>query len=470
MTDAELKNLTLTSTARLIREKEISPVEVTKAILDRVNRLNDEMRVYITVTADHALERARAAEKQLASGRNHPPLLGVPISLKDLFDTKGIPTTAGTLVLADRIPQEDATTVKRLAASGSVLIGKTNLHEFAFGVTTINPHYGIARNPWDTARICGGSSGGSASSVALSLAFGSLGTDTGGSIRIPASICGIVGLKPTAGLVSLHGVLPLSWSFDHAGPMTRTVEDAALMLELIAGYDPLDARSANASVPRYTEALIGTLKGIRIGVPRTYFFERIDPEVKSSVEMALRAMEKMGAQLVEVDIPSAPRQWEIFMKITTPEAYAYHEQYLTTQRAKYGVEVRDRIESGRDQPAVDYVRAQWARVTMKEECRNALSMVDVIVTPTIPVTAPRIDEKTAIWPDGEEPMYTAMTRLTRPFNITGLPSISVPCGFSMKRLPIGMAITGKAFDEATVLRVAHAYEKETTWAAARPSM
>jgi aspartyl-tRNA(Asn)/glutamyl-tRNA(Gln) amidotransferase subunit A len=470
MTDAELKTLTLTSAARLVRQKEVSPVELTQSVLERVYKLNDRMRPFITITSDYAVARARGAERELATGRNHPPLLGVPISLKDLFDTKGIRTTAGTLVFGDRIPEEDASVVRRLTASGSVLIGKTNLHEFAFGVSTINPHYGTARNPWDLDRLAGGSSGGSASAVALSLGFASLGTDTGGSIRIPASACGVVGLKPTNGLVSLHGVIPLSWSLDHAGPITLTVQDAALMLEIIAGYDARDVRSQNVQVPRYTEALIGTVRGIRIGLPRTHFFDRIDPQVKLAVHTALRTLEKMGAQVVEIDIPSAQQQWDIFMNIVTPEAYAWHEQYLTTQRDKYGTEVRDRIETGRDRRAVDYVRAQGARSAMTEECRSVLKDVDVIVTPTMPVLPPRIDETTAEWPDGTEPMYTAMTRYTRPFNIVGLPTISIPCGFSTEHLPIGLQITGKAFDESTVLRVADAYEKETRWSSTRPSM
>ena len=459
MNDAELKQLTLANTASLISRKELSPVELVQATLERIERLNDRMRAFITVTADQALERARAAEREIAarsasatarSLRNIPPLLGIPISLKDLFDTKGIRTTAGSRVFANRVPDEDADVVKKLSEAGAVIVGKTNMHEFAFGTTTVNPHYGTALNPWNTERIAGGSSGGSASSIALSLGLGSMGTDTGGSIRIPASACGIVGLKPTYGRVSLDGTIPLSWSLDHAGPMARTVEDAAILLKVVAGCDCV-------------KDLTGEIKNIRVGIPRTYFYERVAPEVENAVRAGLRTLEKLGAHLVEVDLPSAPQQRKIFDDIVGPEAYVYHEPFLREHGDLYGTDVRSRIEPGRTMLATEYVRAQRARVAMKEECEKIFASADVIVTPTLPIPPPRIDSLQKPWGADSETAIASLTRFTRPFNIVGLPAVSIPCGFTADGLPIGMQIAGRAFDEATVLRVAYAYEQDAKW-------
>ena len=427
------------------------------------------MRVFITVTADHALDRARAAEKEIAGG-HRLPLQGVPISLKDLFDTKGIRTTAGTKILADRIPAEDATATQKLNNAGAVLVGKTNMHEFAFGPTSVNPHYGTPCNPWDPERIPGGSSGGSATAVALALGFGALGSDTGGSIRIPSSACGIAGLKPTYGRASLHGVIPLSWSLDHPGPMARTVEDVAILLGVIAGYDPRDPRSQDVPIPDYTKALTGNIKGVRVGVPKTYFFDRVAAEVDTAVKTALRNIEKLGAQMVEVDLARLPLQQEIFTPIVVPEAYAWHEHYLEKQADLYGDDVRARIEPGRSMLSVDYVRAQQARMIMKEEFKEVFRTIDVIVSPTLPIPAPRIDRLLQPWGDDPETANASLTRFTRPFNIAGCPAISIPCGFTAGGLPIGMQIGGKPFDEANVLRVAHAYEQDAMWFERRPPM
>lgn len=469
MTDAELKKLTLASAARLISKKEISPVELTQAVVDRIGRLNNKMRPFITVTADQALQKAKAAVREIAGGRR-PPLQGIPISLKDLYDTKGIRTTGGSKVFADRVPNEDATVVKRLNEAGAVLVGKANMHEFAFGVTTINPHYGTARNPWDPDRISGGSSGGSASGIALSLGFGTLGSDTGGSIRIPASVCGIAGLKPTYGRCSLHGVLPLSWSLDHPGPMAQTVEDVAILLGVIAGYDPQDPYCRKVAVPRYTDALTGNIKGIRVGVPKSYFFEHVAPEVENAVRSAMKNLEKLGARLVEVDMPTAGLQRAIWTHIASPEAYAYHEPYIDKQGDMYGADVRGRIEAGRLLLSIDYVRAQRARSIMKDECKAVFNTADVIVTPTLPIPPPRIDRLLQPWGSEPETAQASLTRFTRPFNLVGLPTISIPCGFTPENLPIGLQIAGKAFDESTVLRVAHAYEQDAKWFQRRPAM
>jgi len=469
MTDDELKKLTLASAARMIARKEISPVELTEAALARIDRLNPDICAFITVMSDQALDRARDAERKIASGYTSP-LQGVPVSVKDLYDINGIRTTAGAKVFAGDTPQQDATAVKKLKDAGAVIIGKTNLHEFAFGVTTVNPYYGTARNPWDRDRISGGSSGGSASAVALGMGVGSLGSDTGGSIRIPASLCGIVGMKPTYGRVSLHGVVPLAWSMDHAGPMTKTVEDSAILLGVISGHDPKDANTRNVEVPRFAEALTGNIKGVRAGIPKEYFYERLDPEVNNAVRTALRNLERLGAELTDVDLPAARVNRAVWTQIASPEAYSYHEHLLRKHADSYGSHVRARIEAGQFLLSIDYVRAQRARALMKQQCKAAFEHVDVIVTPTVPIQAPRIDQIQDPWGGGPEPAVTSLPRFTRFFNIVGLPTISIPCGFTSEGLPIGVQIAGKAFDESTVLRVAHAYEQDARWFERRPEI
>jgi aspartyl-tRNA(Asn)/glutamyl-tRNA(Gln) amidotransferase subunit A len=458
MTDAELQKLTLANAVQLIAQKKISAEELTAAALSRLERLNSEVRAFIT-----AMERD-------SSNAHKSPLKGVPISIKDLYDTRGVRTTAGSKVFAERIPGEDAAVVQMLKDGGAVIVGKTNMHEFAFGVTTVNPHYGTARNPWDRERISGGSSGGSAVAVTLGMGLASLGSDTGGSIRIPASLCGIVGLKPTYGRVSLRGVVPLSWSLDHPGPMTRTVEDAALLMEIIAGYDPLDPYSRNVPVPRYTSALTGNIQGVRIGIPNNYFFQDLAPPVESALQQAIRALERLGAQLVHVDVPGIATHRGTWLQIASPEAYSYHELHLKKDPSLYGADVRGRLEAGRALLSIDYVRAQRTRTRMKEQCKRLFDAVDVIVTPTVPITAPRIEDLHKPWGTGPETAALSLARFTRFFNIVGLPAISIPCGFDFEGLPIGMQIAGKAFDESTVMRVAHAYEQTTKWFERRPAV
>jgi aspartyl-tRNA(Asn)/glutamyl-tRNA(Gln) amidotransferase subunit A len=461
MTEADLYKLTLASAAGMIARREISPVELTQAVLARIERLNPEMRALITVTGDAALAAAHSAEEEVLHDRV-PPLRGIPLSLKDLYDTKGIRTTAGSKIFSSRIPGEDATVVTKLSAAGAIIIGKANLHEFAFGVT--------ARNPWNKEHIAGGSSGGSASAVALGMGLGSIGSDTGGSIRNPAALCGIVGLKPTYGRVSLHGVIPLSWSLDHPGPMARTVEDVAIILGATAGHDPRDPRTRNIEVPRYTDALRGNIKGVRVGIPDTYFYEGLAPAVDSAVRRALTSMEQAGARMVEVRLPGITVHRAVWLHIASPEAYSYHEIHLRKHADQYGADVRGRLEAGRMLLAIDHVRAQRARSMMKEECKEVFRKVDVIITPTVPIPAPRIEDLRLPWGQGTETAAASLLRLTRFFNITGLPAISIPCGFTSDGLPIGMQIVGKAFDEASVLRVAHAYEQDAGWFERRPTM
>ena len=418
-------------------------------IPERIERLNPEMRAFITVIKDLSA--------------------GMPVSVKDLYDTKGVRTTAGSKVFADRIPDEDATAVRKLRDAGAVIIGKTNLHEFAYGVTSVNAHYGTPKNPWDKERVCGGSSGGSACAVALGMGNGSLGTDTGGSIRIPAALCGIVGLKPTYGRVSLHGVVPLSWSLDHAGPMARTVEEVTGLLQIVAGYDPKDPYSSDVAVPRYTDALTGSIEDIRAGIPKTYFYERMNPEVETAVRAALKTLEKLGARMVPVELPDVAGHQATWFQIAPPEAFAFHEPLLKAHAELYGADVRERLETGRALLSVDYVRAQRARTTMKRECKKVFEGADVIVTPTTPIPAPRIDELHKPWGAGPEIPAASLGRFTRYFNLVGLPAISIPCGFTAGGLPIGLQIAGKAFDESTILRVAHAYEQDAKWFERQPA-
>ena len=446
MTDADIKKLTLADAVQLLASQKISPPELAAAVVSRIDRLNPEMRAFITVIPPEN------------SAQHAPPLHGVPISVKDLYDLKGVPTTAGSKVFAYRTPKEDATAVKNLKDAGALIVGKTNLHEFAFGVTTINPHYGVARNPWDPARISGGSSGGSASAVSLGMGLGSLGTDTGGSIRIPAALCGIVGLKPTYGRVSLRGVVPLSWSLDHAGPMTRTVRDAAILIEIITGHSG------------YTGALTGNISGVRVGIPNNYFYERLALPVEKAIDQAIRSLGKLGAKIIRIDVPGIAIHRAIWLQIASPEAYSYHERYLHKHAPLYGADVRGRLEAGRALLSIDYVRAQRARTRAKEECRRLFEQVDVIVTPTTPIAAPRIEDVNKPWGTGPETAAAALTRFTRFFNVVGLPAISIPCGFTTEDLPMGMQIAGKPFDEFTVLRVAHAYEQPAGWTERRPAI
>ena len=435
MTDGELNALTLCKALRLVQERQISSSELRKAVFDRIDRLNPEMHAFITVL------------REGPTTGDIPPLFGVPLSVKDLYDTKGIRTTAGAKLHTNRIPEEEAAAVTRLKQAGATIIGKTNLHEFAYGVTTVNPHFGTARNPWDHDRIAGGSSGGSAVAVALSMGFGSLGTDTGGSIRIPASLCGIVGLKPTYGRVSLDGVIPLSPSLDHAGPMTKTVEDAALLLKIISDFDPRNCLTEN-------------MQDIRVGIPMAYVYESLDPAVENAVWKALNSMARMGAAITDVDLPGLSDHQALWVQIAAPEAYAYHERDLKEHGDMYGEDVRTRLQTARSMLSVEYVKAQEMRKAIQTECKKVFEECDVIVTPTVPVPAPRIS--------GAETAIPALGRFTRYFNLTGLPAISIPGGFTPEGLPVGLQIAGKPFDEETVLRAAYAYEQNARWFERQP--
>ena len=469
MSPDELARLTIREAATLIGKREVSPVELIDATLERVDRLQPTINAFITVMHEAARRDAKRAEAEIARGRYRGPLHGIPISLKDLYYTRGVRTTAGSKVLANFVPTHDATVTAKLRRAGAVIIGKNNLHEFAPGSTNDNAHYGTCRNPWNLTCIPGGSSGGSAAAVAASLGMASMGSDTAGSIRLPASLCGVVGLKPTAGRVSLHGVVGLSWSLDTTGPLTRTAEDCALVMEAIAGYDRKDPVSARAPVPRYSEGLKGDLAGLRVGIPREHFFQTSSAEVADLVRKGIRVLEGLGASVREVATPLAGVSTYAANVITRAESAAYHEHWLRTQGDDYSPDVRHRLETGFYFSAVDYIKAQQIRTLVRREFDQVMEEVDLLVTPTTPIPAPPIATPEAVGaPGSEQEGILLLVTLTRPHNMAGLPAVSVPCGFTADGLPAGMQLGGRALDEVTVLRAAHAYQQATDWHARRP--
>ncbi len=456
---ANTADLTIARLAPLLRKRRLSPVDLTRFALERISRLQPSLNAFITVTADIALTQAKRAERQIARGEYRGPLHGIPVSLKDLFYTKGIRTTAGSRVLRHFVPGTNAPVVDRLLEAGAILMGKTGLHEFAFGATSVNPHYGPVHNPWNPDRISGGSSGGSAASVVAALSLASLGTDTGGSIRIPAAACGCVGLKPSYGLLPTEGVIPLAGSLDHVGPLCRCVEDAAIMLELLAG-EPSGRRISESRPVRQLKAGV---KGIRIGVPKQYFFERLQIDVCRAVMEAVSCLERLGAHILPANLRGMNETAELAAQITVGEALAYHWNWLQKRPGDYGADVRGRLEESRDQPTVVYLHAQARREDYRRRLVEALAAVDVMVTPTLPITAPPIGQDDVAIGRSHENVRLALLRLTRPGNLSGLPAVSVPCGFSADGLPVGLQLTGRPAGEATLLRVAHAFEEATPW-------
>jgi len=449
------ENLTIAKVSALIRKRQLSPVELTKAFLERIARLQPTLNAFITVTPDLALKQARQAEKEIQRGRYRGALHGIPVSIKDLFYTAGIRTTAGSKILRNFVPAENATVVDRMREAGTILLGKTNLHEFAFGATNVNPHYGPVHNPWDLTRISGGSSGGSAVAVSAGLCLASLGTDTGGSIRLPAAACGIVGLKPTFGLVPTRGVIPLSFTLDHVGPLCRCVEDVAPVLAVIAGQDvarPSSLRPAEKGI-----------RGLRVGVPKNYFFDRLQRKVRQQVLAAHATLERMGAKIQEVRLEGIQETADLVADIIFPEAMAFHWKWINKRPGDYGEDLRTRMLSRMTQTAVTYLQALQKRRQYAESFKKVMESVDVMAVPTIAIVAPRLDEQEVKIGRTTEIVRLALLRLTFPGNLSGLPAISLPCGFSSDRLPIGLQLIGRPFDEATLLRVALAYEQSTPW-------
>jgi aspartyl-tRNA(Asn)/glutamyl-tRNA(Gln) amidotransferase subunit A len=455
---SELADLSLQALSAEIRAGRVSPVEATEACLRRIEERDPGLNSFLTVSADAALEQARRAAEELAGGRLRGPLHGIPIALKDLFLTTGVRTTGGSAILRDWVPERDASVVRYLRAAGAVFLGKLNLHEFAFGATSENPHFGAVRNPHDPERIAGGSSGGSAAAVQARLCFGALGSDTGGSIRCPAALCGIVGLKPTYGRVSRSGVLPLAWSLDHAGPMTRTVTDAAMMLEAIAGHDPDDPTSARRPVPPFTRLVEGGVRGLRLGIPREFFWSPVHPEVAARVRGAIQALEREGAVLQEVSLPCMEYAPSVQAAIILAEAAAYHRPRLRTHYAEYGPGVRMRLLQGLFVNGCDYLDAQRGRRLIRREYLRCLEEVDALVTPAVPIPAPRISQEAVDVEGFSAPPQFFLVRNTFVFNLTGLPAVSVPCGLAAG-LPVGLQIAGRPWDEATVMRIARAWER-----------
>ena len=456
--------LTMREAGELMRSGQLSPVELLRACLERIEATDDRLHSFVTMMTDEAMEQARTAEAEMLRGNYRGHLHGIPFALKDLYDTAGTRTTSGSYVDLERVPTADATTTARLKAAGGVLVGKLAMHEFALGGPDWSTPFEPARNPWNLDHITGGSSSGTGSSVASGQVMGGLGSCTGGSIRGPASLCGIVGLKATYGRVSRAGVVTLSWSQDHAGPMTWTVEDTAYMLQAIAGHDPKDPTSSTAPVPDYSESLVEDIKGVTIGLPRHYFFDAdpsVNPEVVAVVEKAVTELEGLGAKVREVSLPSLDWVRAANSVIMVCEAYAYHEPNLKSVPEKFGDIVRSRFRTGGLLTAGDYLQAQRVRTWARREFADVMKGVDFLVTPTMTQPAPAFE--------GYDPTSTVLGRsFTAPFNVTGLPAISVPCGFTETGLPIGMQIAGKPFDEPGVIRAAYTYQQHAGWYKTRP--
>jgi aspartyl-tRNA(Asn)/glutamyl-tRNA(Gln) amidotransferase subunit A len=454
----DLAMLSLAEASDRVRRKKLSPVDLTRACLARVERLNPRLNAFITITAEQALSDARAAERDIANGRWRGPLHGIPIALKDLFDTAGVRTTAGSQVFADRIPPEDAEVVRRLRTAGAVLLGKLNMHEFAYGDSSAVSHFGPVRNPWDGNRVAGGSSGGSAAAVAARLCYAALGSDTGGSIRQPAAYCGIAGLKPTYGLVSTRGVVPLAWSLDHVGPMCRTVTDVALVLQPIAGHDPLDTNSLATAAQDYAAAVQRKVGSLRLGVPRAVFYEGLDPAIEQAVTAALDVLTRMTAGARDVRLPSYQT-----LPVAGAEAYAFHAPYFTRTPERYLPMTRRRLEAGSRVSASAYIEGRRELDRLRRDIRAVFADVDLLITPTTATMPATVDA--AINDPGTPPAGgVALTlRNTQPFDIYGTPAISVPCGFDGNGLPIGLTISGPPLGEPAVLALARAYEQATEW-------
>jgi aspartyl-tRNA(Asn)/glutamyl-tRNA(Gln) amidotransferase subunit A len=446
---------TIQQLSRQIRDRAISPVELTRDCLARIENLNPKLNAFITVLADSALDQARRAEQEIHSGNYRGPLHGIPIGLKDLIDTAGTRTTAASGVFKDRIPTEDAEVVRRLRAAGAIILGKQNLHEFAYGGSSMISFFGEIHNPWDTSRVAGGSSGGSAASVAASLGFAAVGSDTGGSIREPAAFCGVVGIKPTYGRVSARGVVPLSWSLDHIGALTNSVEDAALLLQILAGYDPGDPSSIDVPVGDFASHLDRFPNKLRIGVPRAFFFDELHPDVAQATENAIQVFAGLHAEIREVklDVPSA-------RTVLISEAWAYHEPFVTRSPELYQPATLARIQSGANTSAAVALRARRELEARRHAIRATFEEVDILLTPTTPIPPPTISDLKA-HPDQLRLAELLMLRNTRPFNEWGIPAISLPCGFTKDGLPIGLHLAAAPWREELVLQVAHAYEQGT---------
>jgi aspartyl-tRNA(Asn)/glutamyl-tRNA(Gln) amidotransferase subunit A len=458
----DLPAVSLWEASELVRQKKVSPKELTAACLARIERLNPILNAFITVTAEQAMFDAGRAESEIMKGRWRGPLHGIPVGLKDLFDTAGVKTTGGSALFADRIPTEDAEVVRRLKAAGAVIVGKQNMHEFGLGATSVPSHFGPVRNPWNPDYVAGGSSGGSAAAVAASLCYGALGTDTGGSVRLPAAFCNIVGLKPTYGRVSARGVIPLSWSLDHVGLLTRSVLDAAVLLQAIAGYDARETTSVDRPVPDYAAAVRRGASSLRIGVSRGYFFAALHSDVEMAVAQAVAVLAKLSAAVEEVTIPVNP---DVNATVQSAEGLAFHAARVRDAPQLFQPPVLGRLRLGEAIATAAYIERRRELDQMRRAAAGLFAKVDLLVTPTVPLLPVRVAETR-----DDDAGVALFARNTRPFNAYGLPAVSVPCGVAKNGLPIGLQIVGPPWGEESALRLAHAFEQATDWQTRRPAL
>jgi aspartyl-tRNA(Asn)/glutamyl-tRNA(Gln) amidotransferase subunit A len=463
----DLAFLHMEEAARLLRRKEISPVELVEESLARIESLNPSLNAFITVLAESARRQARVAEREIRRGDRRGPLHGIPVALKDNFWTKGIRTTAGSKILADFIPDKDSDVAIRLKRAGAIVLGKTNMHEFAYGITSENPHFGSVCNPWALDRISGGSSGGSAAAVASGMSFASVGTDTGGSIRIPAALCGIVGLKPTFGLVSVTGVVPLSETMDHAGPLARSVTDVCIVLEAIAGDYPKGTRRPNHGSLRRNRP-----KRFRIGWPQQFYFDKVDDDVRRAIEAAAKTLQQLGGRIEEISLPRLQESVGASTNLGLAEATAYHESqgYYPARASDYGEDVCGRLEMGTKIRAVDYLQSLQMKRMLERDFDGALDRVDAILAPASPIPAPRLGQNEVEIGGAKDSVRSLLVGASRPANFTGHPAISIPCGFTREGLPMGLQLIGPRWGEAGLLAIALAYEEAAPWHARHPDL
>jgi aspartyl-tRNA(Asn)/glutamyl-tRNA(Gln) amidotransferase subunit A len=466
VSDSNLIYLSLAEAAKLIETREVSPLELTDACIARAEALDATLHAYLTMTFDTARKEARAAGEDIAAGNYRGPLHGIPFAIKDLYETAGVVSTAGSQLREHYVPAEDARTVELLKQAGIVMLGKLNLHEWAMGGTNVNEYYPTPRNPWDLERVTGGSSGGSGAALAAGYCYGSLGTDTRGSIRIPAALNGITGIKPTWGRVSIRGIVPLNWSLDHSGPMARTAEDCALILNVIAGYDERDPTTADVPVPDYAASLAPQrLEGVRIGIPRNFFLDSniVEPVMVSATRAAGEALASLGAEVVDIDFPDGIdfEQSRAFFA----EATWYHAEQFKEHPEMYGKTIQQRMIDNAGITGADYVRDRMRQLELQQAVRHLMRDIDLVLTPTSPIIAPKIAEVDTSIPGG-----TILARNTSPFNVAAVPTISMPAGFSPEGQPIGVQLSGRWWEEGLVLRAAHAYQQVTDWHKKRPPL
>ena len=465
---SDITELSIAELAQGYRDKSFSPVDAARAYFARIAQHNDKVNAFVTLCEEDALAEAKQAETEIAAGQWRGPMHGIPIGHKDLYQTAGVRSTAGSRVLENHVPDSDATGVARLKKAGAVMLGKLNTHEFAYGPTNDSSMFGPCRNPWDPTRFSGGSSGGSGAAVALRLCAGATGSDTGGSIRMPSACCGITGLKPTYGRTSRAGIYPLCWTMDHSGPMTRSAEDAALMFQPMPGPDGRDATVADRLVPDYAAALDGDIKGLRIGVPTHYFFDRAIPEIAEAAQNAIAVLEGLGAEVREVDIAHIDHAAAAALVLYLSEGTAYHDDHIATIGELYTDQVRLFLEIGNYVLAKDYLHAQRYRTLLGHAMADVLAEVDVLAMPSLPITAQPLGQEKIDIRGETDSVFGAILRNTEPFDLTGLPALVVPCGIASDGMPMSLQIAGRPFDEAGLFKIGHAFQQASDWHTRRP--